>query len=120
MPKLTIFHNQQCSKSRATLKILEEAKGSYSVVNYLETPPTAAELDALLNQLGLEPEAIVRKGEDRYEELGLEAKPPRSRAEWIDVLVKNPILIERPIVTNGKKAVIGRPPENVKALLAID
>ncbi|MDR3606819.1 MAG: arsenate reductase (glutaredoxin) [Oligoflexia bacterium] len=117
MSKLKIYHNPRCSKSRATLEIIESKKAPVEIVNYLETPPSAAELDSLLRLLRLEPEQIVRKGEDRYEELGLEACPPKTRAEWIDVLVKNPILIERPIVTDGRRAVLGRPPENVQALL---
>ncbi len=117
MSKLRIYHNPRCSKSRDTLKMIEEAKAGVEIVHYLENTPSASELDSLLKMLGLEPEQIVREGEDRYEELGLESKPPRTRADWIRVLVENPILIERPIVTDGKKAVLGRPPENVKALL---
>ena len=114
---ITIYHNNRCSKSRQALQLLEAAGVKPRVINYLETPPTASELDALLKALNLSPQEIARKGEDRYEELGLGAKPPQDRAAWIKVLVANPILIERPLITNGKRAVVGRPPENVKALL---
>ena len=116
MPKLTIFHNSRCSKSRETLALLEKAGADVKVVNYLDTPPTPPELKALLTQLGMKPEEIVRTKEDRYAELGFKTKPPQGD-EWLKILSANPVLIERPIVTNGKKAVIGRPPENVKALL---
>lgn len=115
--KLRIYHNPRCSKSRETVKIVEGAKVEFEIINYLEAPPSVSELDSLLKLLGLEPEQIARKGEDQYEELDLKKNPPKTRADWIKVLVKNPILIERPIVTDGKKAVLGRPPENVNKLL---
>lgn len=117
MAKLTIYHNQRCSKSRETLALIEEAGADVTVVNYLESPPKPSELKALLEQLGVTPEAITRTKEARFAELGLKENPPKSSQEWIKVLSENPVLIERPIVTNGKKAVLGRPPENVKALL---
>ena len=115
--KLTIYHNPRCSKSRETLALIEKAGADVSVVNYLENPPNPKELKTLLDQLGLTPEAITRTKEPRFAELGLKEKPPKTVQEWIQVLSENPVLIERPIVTNGKKAVLGRPPENVKALL---
>lgn len=112
-----MLYNPKCSKCRTALEIAETSGAQVEVIEYLKTPPTEAELDALLKQLGLEPEAIVRKGEDLYAELGLEQKPPSSRAAWIKLLVKNPILIERPIVSDGKLAVVARPAENIKKLL---
>jgi arsenate reductase (glutaredoxin) len=112
---IRIFHNPRCSKSRATLEQLQGQE--LEVVDYLRHPPTPAELDQLLKLLGLEPAQIARTGEERYEELGLGRKPPATRVAWLKVLSENPILIERPIVTDGKRAVIGRPPENVKRLL---
>ena len=114
---LTIWHNPRCSKSRETLALIENAGHDVTVVNYLETPPTPTQLKKLLDQLGLTPEAITRTKEPRYAELGLKEKPPKTVQEWVTVLSENPVLIERPIVTNGKKAVLGRPPENVRALL---
>ena len=115
---LTIYHNPRCSKSRAALELLQESGATYSVVEYLISPPDEAALERLLEQLGKEPHEIARKGEDRYRELKLaERGPGMSRKEWIKILCANPILIERPIVTDGKRAVIGRPPESVAVLL---
>lgn len=114
---VTVYHNSRCSKSRAALELLREAGKEVRVVDYLASPPTVEDLDRLLRLMNLEPEAVTRKKEDRYRELGLGERPPASREEWLRVLVENPILIERPIATDGKRAVIGRPPENVRALL---
>lgn len=117
---ITIYHNTHCSKSRGALDLIRswsEASGkSVQIIHYLETPPKEAELDALLRKMNQEPESIVRTGEDRYEELGLEGKT-LSRSEWIKILCENPILIERPIVTDGVRALVARPPEKVKELL---
>jgi len=117
MAKLTFYHNSGCSESRGSLDILMSEDAHVEIVNYLETPPSESELDQLLTMLGLQPHELVRRGEDRLEELGLDRNPPQTRAEWIRVLAKNPILIERPIVTDGHRAVIGRPPENVRKLI---
>ncbi len=115
MSDTVMFHNPRCSKSRETLSLLEGQGIEPTVVRYLETPPTAEELDQLLKQLGMEPQELMRTKEDRYEELGL-ADKTLSREEAIRVMVENPILIERPIVVRGGKAVIGRPPERIKEL----
>lgn len=117
MKMLTLYHNGQCSKSRATLELIRKSGAELEVVEYLSTPPSPETLDQLLKMLGLEPEAIVRKHEDEFAELGLDRNPPKTRAEWLKILCANPILIERPIVTDGTRAVIGRPPENVLSLL---
>lgn len=115
MNDTVMFHNPRCSKSRETLSLLEARGVQPTIVRYLETPPSAEELDRVLTQLGMEPQELMRTKEDRYEELGLAGKE-LSRAEAIRVLVENPILIERPIVVRGGKAVIGRPPERIKEL----
>jgi arsenate reductase len=115
MKTFTIFHNPKCTKSRQTLALLQEGGAEPKVIEYLKTPPTAAELKAILAKLGMKPEQLVRKGEDVYKEKF--AGKTLTDAQWIDALVKNPILIERPIVVSGDRAVIGRPPENVKTLL---
>ena len=112
----TILYNPNCSKCRQALTLLEEAGAETTVVKYLQSPPSAAELDAILTKLGLEPAAIARKGEARFAELGLREKT-LTRAEWLDMLVASPVLIERPIVIIGDRAVVGRPVERVKALL---
>lgn len=114
---ITIYHNNRCSKSRDTLALLIEKGIDPAVVAYLETPPDAATLRGLLKKLGLtDARALMRKGEAEYKELGL-ADPSLSQDALIDAMVSHPKLIERPIVVNGDKAVIGRPPENVLAIL---
>lgn len=111
---LTIYHNPRCTKSRETLAILEASDEMITVVEYLKTPPSADELEELLEKLGMEAKDLIRKGEPIYKEQfkGQE----HSNEEWIEIMVENPKLIERPIVVAGDKAVIGRPPENVKDL----
>jgi arsenate reductase len=111
------WHNQRCSKSRAGKDLLDEAGAGYTVRSYLDEPPTAKELDAVLTALGKEPWEIARMGEDVAKELKLK-ELPHDRSAWIEVMVANPILIERPIlVTDDGRAALGRPPENLKALL---
>lgn len=117
MADLTLWHNQRCSKSRSAKDILDEAGVSYTERRYVEEPPTAAQLDEVLTALGKEPWEVARLGEAVAKELGL-ASLPHDRAQWIDVMVANPILIERPIIiADDGRAVIGRPPEAVRALL---
>lgn len=113
----TIYHNPRCSKSRQTLALLREAGVQPRIVEYLETPPTATELDAILRKLGREPEAVIRFGESVAKELGLHKTDRRERAEWIQLIVEHPILLERPIVVHGDDAQLGRPPEAVRELL---
>jgi arsenate reductase len=112
---LTIYHNPKCSKSRETLELLRGRGIEPRIVEYLKSPPTAAELAAIVKQLGIRPEALVRKGEDIYK--SRYAGRSLTDAEWIEALVRDPILIERPIVVAGGRAAIGRPPERVLELL---
>jgi len=115
MADLTIWHNPRCSKSRSTLDILQERGVEASVVKYLDEAPTRADIEGVLAKLGTDdPMAIVRTGEDRWKELGVDKA---DREAVLDALAANPILIERPIVIKGDRAVIGRPPENVLSLL---
>lgn len=117
MADLTLWHNQRCSKSRGAKEILDEAGVSYTERRYLEDPPTAAELDEVLTALGKEPWEVARTGEGVAKELALKDLP-KERDRWIEVMVANPVLIERPIlVTDDGRAVVGRPPENVRELL---
>lgn len=111
----SIYHNPRCSKSRSALAILEEKGIRPAVVEYLKTPPTKEELRAILQKLGMKPEQIVRKGEDVYKQQF--AGKSLTDAQWLDALAQNPILIERPIVVKGDRAVLGRPPEKVLELL---
>lgn len=113
---MKIYHNPRCSKSRQTLALIRDAGVEPEVIEYLEHPPTPAELDKILNLLDLEPRDLMRTKEAVYKELGLSTKE-LSREEAVQVMCDNPKLIERPIVVKGKKAVIGRPPENVNDLL---
>lgn len=115
MSTLTIYHNPKCSKSRETLALLEGRGIRPRIVEYLKTPPSAAELSAIIAKLGIRPEALVRKGEDIYK--AKYAGRTLTDAEWIEAMVRDPILIERPIVVAGGKAAIGRPPDAVLALL---
>ena len=112
----TIYHNPRCSKSRASLEMLEARGINPTIIKYLDTPPDTAELTEILDKLGLRAEQIVRKGEALFTELGLNDKP-LSNEEWIEVLAQNPRLIERPIVISGNKAAIGRPIERVIDIL---
>jgi len=116
MSKVTIYHNPRCSKSRQTLALLGEHGIEPEIVRYLETPPTATTIGTLLDMLGLEPRGLMRRKEAPFRELGL-ADPGLSRADLIKAMVDHPILIQRPIVMSGKKAAIGRPPENVLDIL---
>ena len=113
--QITIYHNTRCSKSRGACEILEQKKVKAKVIEYLHTPPTEKQLKALLKKLEMKAEELVRKKEELYEKKF--SKKKYSEAEWIKILVKNPILIERPIVVKGNKAIIARPPEKVLELL---
>lgn len=111
----TIYHNPRCSKSRETLALLKEHGVEPKIVEYLETPPSADELRGVLKKLGMKPEQLVRKKEDVYKQKF--AGKAMTDEQWLEALARNPVLIERPIVVKGAKAVLGRPPENVLALL---
>ena len=115
MAEFTIYHNPRCGKSRATLAILEESGVEPDIIEYLKTPPSTTELRAIIAKLGIDPEQLVRKGEDVYR--AQFAGKKLSGSQWIEAMVKNPILIERPIVVRGERAVLGRPPQNVRELL---
>lgn len=116
MSALTIWHNPKCSKSRETLALLHARGVEPRIVEYLRTPPRLDELEAVVAKLGIRPGELVRKGEDVYK--AKYAGKALSDAEWIAALAADPVLIERPIVVAGPRAVIGRPPENVLALLS--
>lgn len=113
---ITIYHNPRCSKSRGTLSILEEAGAEANIVEYLNTPPSREELVDILAMLGMRPRQLMRKGEAEYKENALDDES-LSDDELIDAMIRIPKLIERPIVINNGKAIIGRPPETVKTIL---
>lgn len=116
MTDLTLYHNPRCSKSRSALQLLEERGLTPTIVRYLETPPSAAQLNDLLGKLGIGARQLLRSGEDDYRTLNL-ADPGLSEAQLIEAMVAHPKLIERPILIVGSKAVIGRPPEKVLEIL---
>ncbi|WP_258099032.1 arsenate reductase (glutaredoxin) [Marinoscillum pacificum] len=110
-----IFHNPRCRKSRETLQLLADKNEDVEIVEYLNTPPTVSELKDIVRLLGIKPEQLLRKGEAIFKE---EFKGKElSDDEWIEVMVANPKLIERPIVIKNGKAALGRPPENVLDIL---
>ncbi|MFQ5487433.1 MAG: arsenate reductase (glutaredoxin) [Gammaproteobacteria bacterium] len=113
---IVIYHNPRCSKSRQTLQLLRERDIEPEIVEYLKTPPDAGELERLLDLLGMEPRDLMRRKEQCYQELVLDA-PQLERSALIQAMVENPILMERPIVVNDGKAALGRPPENVLGIL---
>ena len=111
-----IYHNPRCSKSRQALALIRERGIEPSIELYLETPPSAAALAALLAKLGLSARQLLRSGEDLYKTLGL-ANSALSEKDLIAAMVEHPKLSERPIVVHGDKAIIGRPPELVLEIL---
>ena len=111
-----IFHNPKCSKCRLTMGILDDKGVDTTVVEYLKTPPNTVELSEILDLLGLEPRDLMRKHEAPYKDNDLD-NADLSREQLIQAMIDNPILIERPIVINGDKATIGRPPEKVLDIL---
>lgn len=111
-----IYHNPRCSKSRQTLELLHAQGIEPEVIEYLKTPPSAAELNDILEKLGMEPRELMRKKEAEYKAAGLDDES-LDRQALINGMINNPILIERPIVIANGKAAIGRPPEDVLAIL---
>lgn len=113
---IVIYHNPRCSKSRAALQLLRERGVEPQIIEYLKTPPSAARLTELLAMLDMSPRDLMRKGEDPYKDLGL-GDAQKDDKTLVAAMADNPILIERPIVVNGGKARLGRPPEQVLELL---
>ena len=111
-----IYHNARCSKSRATVAILEQNDVDFEVVNYLVNPPSESELKSILKDLGISARELLRRGESKFKELGLSDKS-LSEDYLIKSMLEFPILIERPIVRTEKGIAIGRPPENVNSIL---
>lgn len=109
---LKLYHNPNCSKSRAALALLEENDFDVDIVYYLDNPPAKEEIRALAEKLALPLRKILRKSEAAYEQFNLNDKDLNEEIV-LDIVAKHPILIERPILQIGEKAVIGRPPERV-------
>ena len=113
---IRIFHNPRCSKSRATLALLQERGLQPEITLYLETPPDAGELRSILSKLGLTARELMRKGESEYLDQGLDDET-LSEDVLIAAMVDSPRLIERPIVLANDRAAIGRPPESVLEII---
>lgn len=114
--KVRIFYNPRCSKCRQTMDILNDKGQDPAIVEYLKTPPNSTELTEILDMLGVEPRELMRQHEAPYKDNKLD-NPALSRQQLIQAMIDNPILIERPIVIKGNKAIIGRPPEKVLDIL---
>lgn len=112
---IKIYHNNRCSKSRCGLDILEQSGQTFEVIKYLENTPSANELKEIIKLLGIKPIELVRKNESTWKENF--KNQDLSDSELIDIMIKNPKLIERPIVINGNKAVIGRPSELILKII---
>lgn len=112
---IQIFHNPRCSKSRLGLALLEEAKVDFEIIKYLDNPPSKKELAAIVKKIGIKALDLVRKNEAIWKE-NYKGKN-LSDSEIIGAMVNNPKLIERPIVINGDKAVVGRPTELIKDII---
>ncbi|HRN94061.1 MAG: arsenate reductase (glutaredoxin) [Chitinophagales bacterium] len=112
--KYTVYHNPRCSKSREAVAFLQEQNAEIEIVEYLKDSPTESEIKALLQKLNIPAIDLVRKGEElfktNYKDKTLSEK------EWIKILAENPILIERPVIVKGNKAVIARPTEKINEL----
>lgn len=116
MTAITLYHNPDCSKSRAALALLEENDAQITIVYYLEEPLERSELENLLGQLGLPLRDLLRKSEAEYEQFAL-GDETLSEDIVYELVLKNPILIQRPIAVAGNRALIARPPERVLELI---
>jgi arsenate reductase len=114
MPSVSIYHNPRCSKSRQTLMLLEERGITPEIIKYLDTPPSAQALVDVVKALGIKPWDLLRRNEAAFKDLQLAADA--ADEDVITAMLEHPILIERPIVIRGHRAVIGRPPEAVLSL----
>jgi arsenate reductase (glutaredoxin) len=113
---ITIWHNPRCSKSRQTLELLQKKGVTPTIREYLQQPPSKAEVEALIDMVGGDPAELVRDGEAEFKALG-KKKAEMSRIDIAKAIAAHPILLQRPIVVSGKRAAIGRPPEAVLPLL---
>jgi arsenate reductase len=113
---IRFYHNPRCSKSREALGLLQQEDAELEIVDYLKTPPSEAELAQILQQLAIGPRELLRSKEPEYTALHLDDVTLEDH-HLISAMVQHPRLIERPIACDGKRAVIGRPPENVLQLL---
>ncbi len=114
---ITLYHNPRCSKSRETLAILEESGKEFKTIEYLKTPLSKAALVKLFTLLQDNAHTLIRSKEPLFQELNLSISDKKSWEEWAAIIEKHPILMERPLVVAGNKAIIGRPPEIIKNII---
>ncbi len=112
---IRIYHNNRCSKSRCALEVLEESGKEFEIVSYLQDTPDSNELTAIIKKLGITAHELIRKTEPIY--IAEYKGKDLSEAEWIEAMVAHPILIERPIIVSGDRAVIARPTEKINEIL---
>jgi arsenate reductase len=117
MNDVTIFHSPSCSKSRGALEILSERGVDPTIVRYLDTPPDRATIERILDAIDDEPKALVRVDDAKFEAAGLTPADVATRAQVVDVLLRHPEVMQRPVVFVGDRAVIARPSERVLELL---
>lgn len=115
MSKVIVYHNPRCSKSRQALELVKNKTNDIEVVEYLKTPLSEKELANVIELLGIKPEDLIRKKEQDFKD-NFKGKELTDK-EWIEAMIEYPKLMERPIIVNGKKAVIGRPPEDALNIL---
>ena len=114
--KLTIYHNPSCSKSRETLAILQDNNRQPKIIEYLQQPPSKEELTSIVKLLGISPRQLLRTGEPEYREAELDNESTTDE-QIIAAICKYPPLLQRPIVVQGNKAIIGRPPTRVLEII---
>ena len=117
MPDVTIYHNPACTTSRKVLAAIRDAGTEPRIVEYLKTPPSRAELESLLQRMGMTPRALLRKRGTPYEDLGLD-DPKKTDDALLDAMLAHPVLIERPIVVTKRGVRLCRPPEKLTEILA--
>ena len=117
MKRNVFYHNSRCRKSREGLALLQRTNIDFEIVEYLQIPPSKEDLKFILDGLGMKPLQLMRTQEKVFKELNLSKKDERSDEEWIDIMVRNPILIERPVLIFSQKVALGRPPDNLLKIL---
>lgn len=116
MADITIYHKPTCTTCRQAVQLLKDSGTPFTAINYYERSFTSAQLKSLLKKAGLSPKDVLRTKEDLYHELGL-AKKQLSDDDLLDLMVKHPDLIQRPIVEKGDRAMLARPADSIKKLL---
>jgi arsenate reductase (glutaredoxin) len=116
MERVTIYHNPNCKHSRGAMEILDSRQVEHETIEYLKTPPDRATLEKVMGLLSDPPSELVRD-DKRFKELGLKLEDYQTKGAVIDLLLKHPELMQRPIIIKGGRAVIARPPEKLLPLL---